>query len=159
MRLKTEDLLVRNFRDDDLEALHAIYSDADVMEYMGGPFEDIRDTEDEMEFTCLGSDPSRFAVVLSRTGRLIGEVTFIIHEEEDMKGECEIGWVLAKDCWNRGYARQLTAAMMDEAAARGAKAVFLCCEEEQEIPKHIAGEFGMEYMGLEWGQLMYRKEL
>ena len=159
MRLKTEDLLVRDFREDDLEGLHSVYSDSDVMEFMGGPFEDIRDTKDEMDSACLGKDPVRFAVVQSRTGRLIGEVTFIIHEEEDMKDECEIGWVLAKDCWLQGYAQQLTAAMTEEAKKRGAKAVFLCCEEEQEIPRHIAEKNGMEYMGLEWGQLMYRKEL
>ena len=159
MRLKTEELLVRDFREDDLEPLHAIYSDSDVMGYMGGPAGDISETKDEMEASCLGKDPARFAVVQNGTGRLIGEVTFIIHREDDMKNECEIGWVLAKDCWLRGYAQQLTAAMTEEAVRRGASAVFLCCEEGQEIPVHIAEKSGMEYYGLEWGQLMYRKEL
>ncbi len=159
MNLKTADLLVRDFRRDDLDALHAIYSDSEVMEYLGGPDGDRDDTRQEMEYSCLGRDPIRYAVVESRTGRLIGEVTFIIHSEEDMKDECEIGWVLAKDRWLKGFAQQLTAALIQEAEKRGAKAVFLCCEEEQEIPKHIAEKFGMEYVGLEWGQSMYRKEL
>ena len=159
MRLRTKELLVRDFCEEDLDALHEIYADSEVMEYLGGPIENKVDTRDEMEGSCLGDAPTRFAVVESGSGKLIGEVTFLLHQEEDVKGECEIGWALAKDWWRKGLAQQLTEALLREAKRRGAKAVFLCCEEGQEGPIHIAEKFGMEYVGLEWGQLEYRKEL
>lgn len=159
MNIKTEDLLVRNFRAGDLDSLHAIYSDARVMEYMGGPCEDREETRDELESAGLGASPIRYAVVESRSGRFLGEVTYVLHDEDDMKNEAEIGWVLDSACWNRGYAQQLTAALIAQAEKDGAVAVFLCCEEDQEIPAHIAEKFGFEYVGLEWGQSMYRKVL
>ena len=159
MKLQTKDLLVRDFRIGDLSALHEIYSDPEVMEYLGGPLGDAGETKDEMEYSCLGEGRVRFAVLETAGGRFVGETTFIIHREPDMENECEIGWTLAKKYWNRGYAQQLTAAFIEKARSLGAKAVFLCCEEEQEVPKHIAEKFGMDYYGLEWGQDMYRKEL
>lgn len=159
MKLKTKDLLVRDFRPTDLNALHGIYSDPDVMEYLGGPYGDLDETKEEMEFSCLGEDRVRFAVIEYDTGSFVGETTFILHTEPDMEKECEIGWALAKEYWNKGYAQQLTGAFIEEARKKGAKAVFLCCEEEQEVPRHIAEKSGMAYYGLEWGQAMYRMEL
>ncbi len=159
MNLRTKDLLVRDFRSTDLNALHEVYSDPEVMEYLGGPLGDVSETKDEMEYSCLGEGRVRFAVMENDTGRFVGETTFILHDEPDMEGECEIGWTLRKEYWNRGYAQQLTEAFIEEARKKGARAVFLCCEEEQEIPKHIAEKFGMAYYGLEWGQAMYRMDL
>ena len=159
MKLRTKDLLVRDFRITDLNALHEVYSDPEVMEYLGGPCGDVSETRDEMEYSCLGEDRVRFAVIEYDTGSFVGEATFILHAEPDMEKECEIGWTLLKRYWNKGYAQQLTGAFIEEARRRGAKAVFLCCEEEQEVPKHIAEKFGMTYYGLEGGQAMYRMEL
>lgn len=159
MNLKTERLTVRNFTARDTAALHALYTDPEVMEYLGGVFGDRSETEDEMACCCLGEDAIRFAVVEPKSGKLVGEITYLIHEEPDMKGEAEIGWTLCRDEWNKGYATELTAALEQYAAKAGATALFFCCEEDQEIPARIAGKFGMENVGLSWGQATYRKTL
>ena len=151
--------MLRDLRITDLEALHELYSDPDVMEYLGGPFEDKSETKEELEISGLSEDRTRFAVVNLRQGTFIGEVTFCIHTEDDLENEAEIGWTLEKKSWNRGYAQQLTALLIDYARSKGAKAVYLCCEEDQEVPKHIAEKFSMEYVGLQWGQACYRRML
>ena len=113
-RLETDRLVLRMFRNDDLEPYHAICSDAEVMEFIGeGKTLTRLETWRHMA-TMLGHWQLRgygsWAVEEKRSAELIGRVGFI--HPEGWPG-LEIGWALARTAWGRGYATE---------AARGALA-------------------------------------
>ena len=67
----------------------------------------------------------------------------------------EIGWLLKRSEWGKGYAKELTKMMIEQAKREG-KAVVIECDPEQQITKHIAASFGFEYQGEEDDCSVYR---
>jgi RimJ/RimL family protein N-acetyltransferase len=103
--LATERLLLRMFRQDDFEAYAAICADPEVMRYLGdGKALSRWDAWRQMAM-ILGHWPLRgyglWAVEERATGALIGRVGFF--EPEGWPG-FELGWMLRRASWGRGYA-------------------------------------------------------
>jgi ribosomal-protein-alanine N-acetyltransferase len=51
-----------------------------------------------------------FAIVGQKTGALVGAISLIIKREHQ---RAELGYWIAIDCWNRGYATEATRAILD----------------------------------------------
>jgi ribosomal-protein-alanine N-acetyltransferase len=51
-----------------------------------------------------------FAIVGQKTGTLVGAISLIIKREHQ---RAELGYWIATDCWNRGYATEATRAILD----------------------------------------------
>jgi len=51
-----------------------------------------------------------FAIVGQKTGALVGAISLIIKREHE---RAELGYWIAIDCWNRGYATEATRAILD----------------------------------------------
>jgi ribosomal-protein-alanine N-acetyltransferase len=51
-----------------------------------------------------------FAIVGQKTGALVGAISLIIKREHQ---RAELGYWIATDCWNRGYATEATRAILD----------------------------------------------
>ncbi len=103
--LATERLLLRMFRQDDFEAYAAICADPEVMRYLGdGKALSRWDAWRQMAM-ILGHWQLRgyglWAVEERATGALIGRVGFF--EPEGWPG-FELGWMLRRASWGRGYA-------------------------------------------------------
>lgn len=110
MRLVTDRLIVRDFTMDDLPALWDIFRDGETMEHMAPMTK--ADTERFLrEFCVERTPPGAFAAQL-RGGGLAGYVLF---NQVDAPGIYELGWVLRRDCWGRGLAREASAALLDYA--------------------------------------------
>ncbi len=111
--LTTERLALRRFTAEDLDWLAALWADADVMRYMGGP--ERRASAQTMleerilryydEYPGLG-----IWMTLDRsTGAALG-----LHLLNHIRGESilQIGFVLDKPAWGRGYGTEMAAALM-----------------------------------------------
>ncbi len=103
--LTTERLLLRMFRQDDFEAYAAICADPEVMRYLGdGKALSRWDAWRQMAM-ILGHWQLRghglWAVEERASGALIGRVGFF--EPEGWPG-FELGWMLRRASWGRGYA-------------------------------------------------------
>jgi RimJ/RimL family protein N-acetyltransferase len=112
--LETERLLLRQFRDDDLDALTAIGADLEVMEFLGPPMSR-RDAWRAMAMV-LGHWQLRgygsWAVEERATGQLLGRIG--LYNPEGWPG-LEVGWTLARAAWGRGYATEGARASLDYA--------------------------------------------
>ena len=132
---ETDRLILRHFEWSDLDALHAIMSDPQVMRYVGTGRPKTRqqterilglwiaDNERAWDEQTLARLPqlrraierdAHFAVwaaVEKRTGRLIGRCGLLPWDLEGKK-ETEVGYMVARSHWGRGYATE---------AARGAR--------------------------------------
>lgn len=104
-RLETERLILREWRDDDLDAYAAIYADPEVMRFLGGPVERPQAWRNMAlmagHWTLRGY--GNWVLERRTDGRLIGRAG--LWEPDGWPGT-EVGWTLARDAWGAGYATE-----------------------------------------------------
>lgn len=114
--LETERLLLRPFRDNDHEPYAAMCADEEVMRYIGtGVTLSAPDAWRSMA-GILGHWQLRghgmFAVEVKGTGELAGRVGFL--DPPGWPG-FELGWLLGRAHWGKGYASEAARACLDHA--------------------------------------------
>lgn len=144
-------LNIRRFRGSDLPELYKLLSDPDVMRFLEPPFSP-EQTKNFLESAGL-SDPPLIYAAENAGGSFIG---YVIYHDYDA-GSKEIGWVLKKDVWGKGCAKELTKQLIEKAASEG-KSVIIECVPEQSVTKHIAEMFGFAYTGRADGLDIYKLE-
>jgi RimJ/RimL family protein N-acetyltransferase len=123
--LETPRLLLRPLASTDCDAYAALFRDAEVTRYIGGPLaagEAARQLDAIVaRFGVDGLGP--LGVERREDGRLVGRVGFWIWDRRDWTGghtrqelgddaEVELGWILERAAWGRGYAREAAAAAL-----------------------------------------------
>ncbi|MFV2053751.1 GNAT family N-acetyltransferase [Aliiroseovarius sp. YM-037] len=106
--IKTERLLLRRARMDDLEDLHRIFSDPRAMRYWDClPYADIAQTEHLLAAIVAASPPASDDFVIEHEGQAIG------------KAGCwrsgEIGFILHPDHWGKGLAQEALSVVIPHA--------------------------------------------
>ncbi len=133
------DLIIRKFSINDLDSLYSLLSDEDVMRYIEPVFTKEK-TEQFLTSAGLSENPLIYAV--DNDGRFIGYVIFHPFDEDSI----EIGWVLHKKFWGKGYAQKLTEMLVNKTFSLNKDAI-IECSADQCVTKHIANKFGFEYLG------------
>jgi RimJ/RimL family protein N-acetyltransferase len=114
--LETQRLRLRPFRNDDLDAYAAICGDPEVMRYLGtGVTLNRQDTWRAMagilgHWQLLGY--GMFAMEIRETGELIGRTGYL--DPPGWPG-FELGWVLGRAWWGKGYAVEAAVRCRDHA--------------------------------------------
>ena len=107
VRIETDRLILRMFREDDLEPYAKICADPDVMRYLGDGKPLTRSEAWRQMAMILGHWHLRgyglWAVEERATGHLIGRLG---HFNPEGWPGFELGWVLGKPYWGRGYATE-----------------------------------------------------
>src|SRR6266536_3458876 len=106
VKLETERLILRMWREDDFEAYAKICADPDVMRYLGGKAYSRLEAWRHMAFLIghwqlLGY--GHWAVEEKSTGCFAGRIGLM--NPADWPG-FEIGWTLGRQFWGRGYATE-----------------------------------------------------
>ena len=148
MLCKTKNLSVRKILPGDIEDLYRLLSDERVMEYLEPPYS--REAAKAFLEKAGLSDPPLIYAVCDRYGRFIG---YVIFHRYDKHG-AEIGWVLSPAEWHKGYASELTAALLQAAKSEYEYAV-IECSPKQEATKRIALKSGFAYCGMSDGCELY----
>jgi len=103
MYLETERLIIRSFNETDAKDVFEYLSDETVMEYI----EPIMTYEEVITFVNNAGIKNKliFAIVLKNINKVIGHLIF--HKYTNKKFY-EIGWIINKDYWNKGYAVEVS---------------------------------------------------
>ncbi len=115
--LTTERLTVRRLQDSDLESFLAYRNDPEVARYQGWSLPYARESVlafiDEMKSIQLAAPGMRcqVAIELKATGEMIGDIFFIVLQEEMRMAR--IGYSLARAHWKQGYASEAVRRMLD----------------------------------------------
>ena len=128
------DLTIRKFSMNDLDSMHELLSDEDVMRYIEPVFTREK-TKGFLTSAGLSEKPLIYAV--DNNGDFVGYVIYHPFDNDSI----EIGWVLQKRFWGKGYAQKLTEMLIDKAFELK-KDVIIECSTEQEATKHIAQKYG-----------------
>jgi len=99
--LETERLIIRTFNENDVKDAYEYLSDKNVMEYI----EPIMTYESVVSFIKKAGIKNKliFAIILKNNGKLIGHLIF---HEYGNKNIYELGWIINKNYWNNGYAKE-----------------------------------------------------
>lgn len=110
-RFESERLAMRPRVPDDAEALFEAYGDAEPMRYWSfGPHADIAETRACLSEGQEHADSRCWAVTLKPGDRAIGTLSAGWRRP----GVAEIGYLLVRRHWGRGYAREAVARLLDQ---------------------------------------------
>jgi RimJ/RimL family protein N-acetyltransferase len=145
--LRTERLVLRQWRPDDVAPLAEIYAQPEVVEQLrprdlGETRAQIHRFESEWRYEGF----SHWAAEDPETGRLIGRIGLLRHHDWPLaQSPVEVGWTLHRDWWGRGLATE------------GGRAAIECWLErlpaEQQLisittPRNVRSRAVMERLGL-----------
>ncbi len=115
MQLETERLILRSFREDDVDIMAQLFANADFMRFSLGVFTERKQTIAFIE-KVMGWDragiPSQLAVIPRDEDTIIGYCGFFCHPEHGIE-DIEIGYRLHPNYWNRGLITEGARAVLD----------------------------------------------
>lgn len=113
LRLETPRLILRRFRDDDLDALALMLADPETTQYLGrGQVRDRAQSQDTLNWIHKHWQQHGFglqALEDKTDGRFLGWAGFI---DEEGWPDFELGWALTRSAWGKGYATEAASAML-----------------------------------------------
>ncbi len=145
-------LKIRRFCQSDLPALYKLLSDPAVMRYLEPPFT-LEKTQRFFERAGLCPSPLVYAAE-NEDGAFLGYVIYHSYGEDSI----EIGWVLKRECWGKGYAGRLTKLLLADAKQTASYAI-LECVPEQVATRRIALHNNFVYCGEKDGLDIYKLQL
>ena len=120
--LETKRLLIRPFKDSDLEPLFAYRNDPEAAKYQGWDIPYPREkainwvTNPDVIVPTEPGGRFKAALELESTGEMIGDVDFMLTEHDVL--QAHVGYSLARAYWHQGYAteavQRLLAYLFDE---------------------------------------------
>lgn len=148
MHLHTERLLLREYTLDDFDAVHAFASDRRIAEFVEWGPNTKADTRNFLEACSFAqSQPQRTKFTLALTvpkGDPIGSVSLSV-----VGGKGELGYVVAAECWGRGYATEASQAMLVFGVKDlGLPEVTATCRPENVASARVLEKIGMSRIGL-----------
>lgn len=115
--IETERLLLRAWRDDDLDPFAAMGADPEVMRHLGGVSDRqaARDMIARQQSVEAAQGHCFWAIERRDDASFIGFCGLRVggHGGTPVTDELEIGWRLARDAWARGYAREAAQACIE----------------------------------------------
>jgi RimJ/RimL family protein N-acetyltransferase len=148
-RIETPRLILRGRRLEDFDSYAAMWADAEGVRYAAGQPQSREDSWLRFGraaglWLLTGYGP--FAVEERKTGRLVGDVGPADYGRDispPLAGKPEFGWVIARDCWGQGYAREATAAALAWAEDKFPETAFSCIIDPENRPSlALAARFG-----------------
>lgn len=150
MEIKTERLILRELREDDIDAYFAMQSHPEVMRYERDSM-----TEEEareklrLAMADAQEEPRKryyFAVTIPPDDALLGIVAVRINWEQVR--EWEVGWTIAPHCWGQGYASEAGRALIQMAFTQlNAHRVVAFCHAGNTASFRVMEKLGMTREG------------
>ena len=145
MEIHTPRLTLRPASMNQLHSTHAYAGDLENTRFMMFlPYVDLAETAEALraaEFEWRKDAPERYEFAVFLEENHIGGITLYMQED---RNEAELGWVLHKAYWRRGYVTEAALAVMEFARGMGVTRIFACCDSE-----NVASYKTMEKLGMQ----------
>ncbi len=142
--LHTPRLMLRPADRSLLSSTHAYAGDLENTRFMMFlPYADEAETAaflEDAEAEWHKEAPERYEFAFFLEDAHIGGITLYMQED---RTEAELGWVLNKAYWRRGYVTEAALAVMDFARSIGVRRIFACCDSENVASYRTMLKLGM----------------
>jgi RimJ/RimL family protein N-acetyltransferase len=146
VELETARLRLRAFRINDFEELYPIFSDPEVMKYVGKGARNREETLTSLRLMINHWEEHGFgmwALLDKLNGGLVGRCGLIYL---DGTPEIELGYTLAKHCWGRGLATEAARASLDYGFQRfGLERIVAIAHPDNQASRRVMEKVGMKY--------------
>lgn len=122
--LETQRLILRRYRDSDLQDLFEYLSDPEVVRYEPYKPKTLEEAREDLAWRV--STEEMIAVELKSTGKMIGNVYLGKRDFQAL----EIGYVFNRSYWGQGFAAESCRALLGRAFAQGVHRVFAECDPQ-----------------------------
>lgn len=139
--IETPRLILRRYRETDLEDLYSYLSDPEVVRFEPYRPMDMEETEAELKRRMASCEMT--AVELKENGRLIGNVYL---GEREFRSK-ELGFVFNREYWGKGLASESCRAVIERAFAEGAHRIYAECDPENENSWRLLEALGFQREG------------
>ena len=151
--IETKRLVVNTPDADDLENLYKLQSDPEVMKYIGQGVRTMAEAKTGLERAIQHQLKHKFSlgnVYETKSGDFIGRAGLIHVAYDDSQPDIEFGYALLKKFWNKGYATELSKALINWGFENLAvKKLVGIIRPENERSRHVLEKVGMHYVGIE----------
>lgn len=145
MEIRTERLLLKPVEMAYIDSMYEYSSDYEntkLMMYL--PLESM----DEMVQSARESieewqkeKPHRLTFMMLKDGKCIGEVILFFLEN---RSEAELGWILSKSCWGKGYTVEAAREVAEYARTQwNVRRIIACCDRENTASQRVMEKLGM----------------
>ncbi|MFW6250195.1 MAG: GNAT family N-acetyltransferase [Alkalispirochaetaceae bacterium] len=160
-RLDTDRMELRRFRDTDLEMVFDYASSEENTRFLSWCTHQSR--EDTQRFlntqreAILKGNEYNYAVVDRKSGRMIGSAG--LSRFDSQLSSAELGYVLHRDFWGRGYATEISAELLRYGFEElGFRRIHAYCFTENGASRRVLEKSGMRYLGVEGVQTLRQKD-
>lgn len=153
VKITTERLIIRSFEENDLGDLHEYLSDEEVVRFEPYSAMSLDETKKNLEWRI--SSDEIFAVELKSTGKMIGSVFLGKRECETL----ELGYVLNRNFWKKGYAYEACNALCSDAFSKGIHRIEANCDPLNTASWRLLERLGFLREGHLCKDIYFRKDL
>ena len=144
MNIATERMILRDFILEDIDDLHEIFGDHEVMKNCEPAYNKAK-TKKLLENFCI-KRKGAFAAVLKESQKVIGYVLFNSIDEPEIY---EIGWFFNRNYWRKGYAYEICTRLIDY-GFEDMKLHKICAEAmDEDISVELMKKLGMKLEGVQ----------
>ncbi len=142
--LETARLILRPRTLDDAEALHAAFADAELMRYWSSP---PHASVEETRADLARESPEwrRWAITLKGGGDVA--IGVVAAGEKRQGNVTEIGYMLAREHWGSGIAREAVSAVIGQVFAEGQRRVFADTDPDNAASRAMLERLGFRLEG------------
>ena len=148
--LETERLRLRRFREDDVEDMFPLYSDAEVNRFL--PWYPFRTIEQTREYLHASIYPEYkkdtaycYALELKETNQVIGYICVTKIDRDTASGE--LGYGLRREYWNRGLMTEAADAVLERLRGDGFAYIIATHDVQNPASGRVMQKLGMTYQG------------
>ncbi len=162
--LRTERLLLRGWREDDIEPMRAINSDPEVNAWLG-----VDPSQTEARIAHWLNHWQQFgfglwAIEEKATEEMIGRVGLVDQVDWTVSPQdAEVGWTLASSAWGKGYATEAALAALEFAREKGLRHIISITRPDNVRSQRVMEKLGLTYRGATnwhgYDQVWYGTEL
>jgi len=145
MKLETERLILREYTSKDFDGVHQYGQDPDVLKYMLWGPNTKEETRAFLESAILEGQAEprtsyNLALIQKDIGAMIGGISLTLD-----RNSAEIGWILKKDAWGKGYATEAAKALIRNGfEVLSIQSIFATCDAENAASYHVIEKCGMK---------------
>lgn len=150
--LETERLILTRPSLTDIDNLCELQSDSEVMQYIGNGVRTREEVMSGLEKAITHQEKHGFSlgsVYEKESGEFIGRAGLIYLGYDDTQPDIEIGYAFVKTAWGKGYATELTNALIAWGFTHLAvERLIAVARPENSRSRHVLEKSGMTYVGL-----------